>query len=61
LNRLRALLAEDDAAARPLLNAAAPALRAAAPERFRSLQRALTAYDYARALALVDDWLASLP
>ena len=61
LNRLRALLAEDDAAARPLLNAAAPALRAAAPERFRSLQRALAAYDYARALALVDDWLASLP
>tara|TARA_R110001599_G_scaffold177127_4_gene369285 strand:- start:12293 stop:18568 length:6276 start_codon:yes stop_codon:yes gene_type:complete len=61
LTRLRALLAEDDAAARPLLNAEAPALRAAAPERFRNLQRALAAYDYARALTLVDDWLASLP
>jgi PAS domain S-box-containing protein len=60
LTRLRALLADDDAAARPLLNAEAPRLGAAAPERFRSLQRALAAYDYARALALVDDWLSSL-
>ena len=55
---LRSLLADDDASARPVLEDQASLLRSAAHDRYRALQRALTTYDYERALTLVDDWLA---
>lgn len=58
LHILRTMLAEDDAAARQVLEVEAPRLRAAAPERYRELERALAAYDFQRALGLVDAWRA---
>lgn len=55
---LRSLLADDDAAARHVLEVQAPILRGAARDRYQALQRALARYDYERALKLVDDWLS---
>ena len=54
LARLRALLADDDAGARNLLDEHAPALAGALADRYPALRDAVRRYDYEGALAVLD-------